>query len=59
MENPTFRERGFTKNQYRGGGFPKKKGTWRVFCFKGGLGKKEEGSVFEEGVDTLMHTMYQ
>ena len=37
---------------------PKKgEGAWRVWRFKGGLGKKE-GDVFEgEGVDTPMHTI--
>ena len=36
-----------------------KRGAWTVCRFKGGLGKKEAGGVFEgegEG-DTLMHTM--
>ena len=44
------------KNQ-DGGGNCLKRGAWTVFRFKGRLGKKEEGGVFEGGVDTLMHTM--
>ena len=34
-----------------------KRGAWTVCKFKGGLGKKEGGGVFEGGVDTPMHTM--
>ena len=34
-----------------------KKGAWTVCRFKGELGKKEGGGLFEEGVDTPMHTM--
>ena len=34
-----------------------KREAWTVCRFKGGLGKKERGSVFEEGIDTRMHTM--
>ena len=39
---------GFTKNQYRGG--IAQKGAWTVCRFKGGLGKKEGGGVFEGGL---------
>ena len=41
---------GFTKNQYRVGGLPKKGGPWTVCRFKGegGLGKRE-GVVFLKG----------
>ena len=49
---------GFTKNQYKGE--LAKKGAWIVFRFKLGAGgalHKEEGGVFEVGVDTPMHTM--
>ena len=50
------------KNQYRGGGLPKKGGwvgggAWIVCRFKGGLARKR-GVVFLRGVDILMHTMY-
>ena len=50
LKNPIFKGDGrFTKNQYRGGGLPKR-GAWTVCRFKGGLSKKE-------GVDTPMHTI--
>ena len=40
------------------GGLPKKGGFGQFADLRGGLGKKERGGgVFEEGVDTLMHTM--
>ena len=41
------------------GGLSKKGGgAWTACRFKGRLGKKEGGGVFEEGeVDTPMHTM--
>ena len=46
------------KNQYRGGDCLKRGRNWTVCRFKGGLGKKEGGGVFEGGgIDTLMHTM--
>ena len=32
-------------------------GAWTVCRFKGGIGKKEGGGVFERGTDTPMHTM--
>ena len=31
--------------------------AWTVCRFKGGLGKKEEGGVFEREFDTPIHTM--
>ena len=40
---------GFTKNQYS-------RGAWTVCRFKGG-GLTRGGGVFEEGVDTPMHTI--
>ena len=40
---------GLTKNQYRGDELPKK-GAWTVCRFKGGLGKKDGGGVFEGGL---------
>ena len=33
-------------------------GAWTVCRFKGRLGKKEEGGIFEGG-DTLMHTVFR
>ena len=39
---------GVQKNRYREG-IAKKGWTWTVCRFKGGLGKKEEGGVFERG----------
>ena len=43
-------EGGFTKNQYRVGGLPKKGGPWTVCRFKGGGGLgKREGVVFLKG----------
>ena len=48
FEKPIYREE-----------FAKKKGLWQFADLRGaGLGKKEEGGVFEGwGVDTPMHTM--
>ena len=57
LENPSFKG-GFTKNQYRGGRLPKKGGLGLFIDLRGGLGKKEEGGVFEGGVETPMHTMF-
>ena len=51
LKNPTLREEGFTKNQYRGGDCLKK-GAWTVCQFKGG-----GGAVSEGGIDTPIHTM--
>ena len=47
LKNPTLREEGFTKNQYRGGDCLKK-GAWTVCQFKGGggLGKNKGGGCF-------------
>ena len=38
----------FTKNQYIRG-WPKKRGSWTVYRYKGGLGKKEGGGGVIEG----------
>ena len=45
---------GFQKKaiQRGGGDCLKKGGDWTICRFKEGLGKKEWGGVFEEGVDT-------
>ena len=48
MEKSEFQRGDFTKNQYIG--VIAKKGGACTFCrFKGGLGKKEGGGIFEEG----------
>ena len=58
LKNSIFRG-GLMKNQYMGGGcLTEGGGAWTVCRFKGGLGEKEGGSVFEGGIDTLMHTMH-
>ena len=44
------------KNQYKGGDCLKR-GAGTVYRFKGVLGKKDGGGVFERRVDTPMHTM--
>ena len=53
LKNSTFLgggKGGFTKNQYRVGGLPKKGGPWTVCRFKGGGGLgKREGVVFLKG----------
>ena len=48
------------KDQYKGREDCLKREALTVFRFKGGLGMKEEGDVFDGGgggVDTQMHTM--
>ena len=47
------------KNQYIGRSFQKEEGRWQFADLRGaGLGKKEEGGVFEGWeVDTPIHTM--
>ena len=47
---------GFTKNQYRGAGLPKKGGFGQFANLRGGAWQEREAGVLE-GVDTLMHTM--
>ena len=41
------------------GKIPKKGGAWTVCKFKGGLGKKERGGVFEEGRGWYPNTHYK
>ena len=47
---------GFTKNQYRGGGLPKKRGLGWFADLRGGLARKR-GWCFRGGIDTPMQTM--
>ena len=56
-KNSNFHDGEFTKNWYKEQDCLKR-GAWTVCRFKGGgLGKKDEGGVFEGGVDTPMHSM--
>ena len=48
VKNPIFRGKVHEKPIYRGE-LPKKGRAWTVGRFKGELGEKEEGGVFEDG----------
>ena len=48
---------GFTKNQNRGGGLPKKGGALTVCQFRGGAWQEKVGGVLG-GVETTMHMSY-
>ena len=47
---------GYHKKSMFRGELSKKRG-FDIWQIQGGVGKKEGGSVFEGGIDTLMHTM--
>ena len=59
LKNRTFRRGGFTKNQYRGRGLPKKGGLGQFADLRGGAWQERGDVAFERGemVDTPMHTM--